>query len=190
MSEPAHLVPRIETSGQEAFRNAMRRFATTVSIVSCAHEGRWYGMSATAVSSVSVEPPALLVCINNATSTHRALSRSGRFCLNILRSSQPGLCKVFGGKIKGDDRFRVGDWRMQPNGSPFLFDAQANLFCQLDQVTHYHTHTIFVARVYSITAQQQVDPLVYQDGTYAVAKPIVDGGPKAAADAVEGCLPY
>jgi flavin reductase (DIM6/NTAB) family NADH-FMN oxidoreductase RutF len=108
-------------------------------------------MSATAVSSVSVEPPALLVCINNATSTHRALNRSGRFCLNVLRSSQSELCKVFGGKIKGDDRFRVGDWRMQPNGSPFLFDAQANLFCQLDQVTHYHTHTIFVARVYSIT---------------------------------------
>ena len=74
---------------------------------------------------------------------------------------------------------------MQVDGSPFLADAQANLFCQLDQATRYHTHTIFVGRVYSITVQQPVDPLVYQDGTYAVAKPIDDGGPKAAADRIE-----
>jgi hypothetical protein len=93
----------------EAFREAMRRFATTVSIISCSdEEGRLHGMSATAVASVCVEPPTLLICINNSTATHGALSRSGRFCVNILRSFHSELSQVFSGKMRGDDRFRLG----------------------------------------------------------------------------------
>ena len=92
----------------EAFREAMRRFATTVSIISCSdQEGRLHGMSATAVASVCVEPPTLLICINNSTATHGALSRSGRFCVNILRSFHSELSQVFSGKMRGDDRFRL-----------------------------------------------------------------------------------
>ena len=87
----------------EAFREAMRRFATTVSIISCSdQEGRLHGMSATAVASVCVEPPTLLICINNSTAT-----RCGRFCVNILRSFHSELSQVFSGKMRGDDRFRL-----------------------------------------------------------------------------------
>jgi flavin reductase (DIM6/NTAB) family NADH-FMN oxidoreductase RutF len=165
-----------EASARDAFRHAMRRFATTVSIISCAHEGRRYGMTATAVTSVCIEPPTLLICANNATSTHGALSRSGRFCVNILRSFQAELSKAFSGTVKGDERFRLGDWRLAPDGLPFLADAQANLFCTVDQAVHYHSHTIFVARVDAITAGKEVDPLVYQDGAYAVARPVLESG--------------
>jgi flavin reductase len=117
----------------EAFREAMRRFATTVSIISCSdEEGRLHGMSATAVASVCVEPPTLLICINNSTATHGALSRSGRFCVNILRSFHSELSQVFSGKMRGDDRFRLGNWDRAADGLPFLADAQANLFCHVD----------------------------------------------------------
>jgi len=58
----------------EAFRDAMRRFATTVSIISCASDGCRDGMSATAITSLSVEPPSLLVCVNKSAATHRVLS--------------------------------------------------------------------------------------------------------------------
>ena len=95
----------------EAFREAMRRFATTVSIISCSdEEGRLHGMSATAVASVCVEPPTLLICINNSTATHGALSRRGRFCVNILRSFHSELSQVFGGKMRGTS---IAPWTMK-----------------------------------------------------------------------------
>jgi flavin reductase len=157
-----------------AFRDAMRRFATTVSIISCACGGCRYGMSATAVTSLSVDPPSLLVCVNKSTATHRALSRGGRFCVNVLRSFHSRLSQAFSGKLKGEDRFRVGAWRETDDGLPFLGDAQANLFCDIDRTTDYGTHTIFIGRVYSAIVHADVDPLLYQDGRYAIARPAPD----------------
>src|SRR5215467_9408111 len=150
--------------GSEAFCEAMRRFASTVSIISCASEGRRYGMSATAITSLSFDPPSLLVCVNKSTATHRALSRGGRFCVNVLRSFHSELSRAFSGKLKGEDRFRLGNWRETLDGLPFLSDAQANLFCEIARIMDYATHTIFIGRVYSVRTQADVDPLLYRDG--------------------------
>ena len=57
---------------------------------------------------------------------------------------------------------------------PFLSDAQANLFCEIARIMDYATHTIFIARVYSARVQKDVDPLLYQDGKYAIAQPVAD----------------
>ena len=159
----------------EAFREAMRRFATTVSIISCASDGRRYGMSATAVTSLSLDPPSLLVCVNKSAATHRILSRGGRFCVNVLRSFHSGLSQVFSGTFKGEDRFHLGEWHETVDGLPFLSDAQANLFCEIDRIVNHATHTIFIAGVYFVRAERDVDPLLYQDGKYAVARPVPDG---------------
>jgi flavin reductase len=157
-----------------AFRDAMRRFATTVSVISCASGGCRHGMSATAVTSLSVDPPALLVCVNKSTATHRVLSRGGRFCVNVLRSFHSQVSQAFSGKLKGEDRFRVGAWQETDDGLPFLGDAQANLFCEIDRITDYGTHTIFIGRVYSAIVHADVDPLLYQDGKYVIARPVSD----------------
>jgi flavin reductase len=156
----------------QAFREAMRSFASTVSIISCASDGCRYGMSATAITSLSIDPPSLLVCINKSTATHRILSRGGRFCVNVLRSVQSELSRAFSGQQKGQDRFRLGNWRETEDGLPYLVDAQANMFCEVSRIIDYTTHTIFVAQVYFATAQGDVDPLLYQDGKYAVALPV------------------
>src|SRR5215469_11971051 len=155
-----------------AFRDAMRRFATTVSIISCSSGGCRYGMSATAVTSLSVDAPSLLVCVNKSTATHRVLSRGGRFCVNVLRSYHSGLSKAFSGKLRGEDRFRLGNWRETEDGLPFLSDAQANLFCEIARIVDYATHAIFIASVYFVRTQEDVDPLLYQDGKYAIAQSI------------------
>ena len=157
-----------------AFRDAMRRFATTVSIISCSSGGCRYGMSATAVTSLSVDPPSLLVCVNKSTATHRVLSRGGRFCVNVLRSFHSQLSQAFSGKLKGEDRFSVGAWRDTEEGLPYLTDAQANLFCEMDRITDYGTHTIFIGRVSSAIVHADVDPLLYQDGKYVIARPVSD----------------
>lgn len=160
----------------EAFRDAMRRFAATVSIISCSDDqGRLHGMSATSVTSVCADPPTILVCVNNASATNRALSRSGRFCVNVLRSFHAELSRAFSGKFRGDERFRLGNWERSADGLIFLRDAQANLFCQVDRILGYETHTLFFGRVSAVRTARAVDPLLYQDGRYSVAGPVPNG---------------
>jgi flavin reductase len=170
--EEPQIVRASDPAQANLFRAAMRRFATTVSILTCTSEGSCFGMSATAVTSLSTEPPALLVCVNTATATHRALSRGGTFCVNVLRSCHAELSKSFSGQSRGEERFRVGAWQKTQEGLPFLADAQANLFCQIERTMTYATHTVFVARVHCAIVNQDVDPLIYQDGVYSIARPV------------------
>jgi Flavin reductase like domain len=124
----------------EAFRAAMRRFASTVSIISCNDpDGQLHGMSATAVTSVCADPPTVLVCVNNSAATHGALSRRGRFCINILRSFHSELSQVFSGKIKGHERFCVGNWITTPLGRDQAGQGTRNLD-YLDRAFNSHIH--------------------------------------------------
>jgi flavin reductase (DIM6/NTAB) family NADH-FMN oxidoreductase RutF len=102
------------------------------------------------------------------------MSRGGKFCVNVLRSVHAGLSQAFSGKLKGEERFQIGSWGQTEDGLPFLDDAQANVFCEIVRVVDYETHTIFIASVYSAKTQQNVDPLIYQDGKYAIAQPLAD----------------
>jgi len=154
------------------FRDAMRRLATTVSIVTSADEGTWHGMTATAVSSVSMEPCALLVCINEAAAFHTIISHARQFCVNMLDVSQADLSGIFAGKRKGLARFDVGEWAAEARGLPYLVGAQANVFCDVDASLHYATHTVFIGRVRSVRCAQEVSPLLYADGRYAGARPL------------------
>jgi flavin reductase (DIM6/NTAB) family NADH-FMN oxidoreductase RutF len=68
----------------------------------------------------------------------------------------------------------VGAWRDTEEGLPYLTDAQANLFCEIDRISDYGTHTIFIGRVSSAVVHADVDPLLYQDGKYVIARPVSD----------------
>lgn len=154
------------------FRNAMRRLATTVSLITSADDGIWHGMTATAVSSVSMSPCALLVCINEATSFHTIINHTGRFCVNLLGAPHVELSGIFAGKRKGLARFDVGTWAADRKGLPYLCDAQANIFCDVDASMHYETHTIFIGKVRDVRCAESVAPLLYQDGSYALSAPL------------------
>ena len=147
------------------FRSAMRRLATTVSVVTCTDEDRWHGMTATAVASVCTEPPALLVCVNTASAFYGQLSASGNFCVNLLGSPHVQISQTFGGKLKGVEPFERGNWTLARR-LPYLIDAQANLFCKTDSVTHFGTHGIFIGRVEEVRFAEDTAPLVYLDGHY------------------------
>lgn len=77
--------------------------------------------------------------------------------------------------MRGDDRFRLGNWDRAADGLPFLADAQANLFCHVDRTLDYETHTLFLGRVYATRTEEQVDALLYQNGKYSIACPVPDG---------------
>jgi len=146
------------------FKEAMRRLAATVTLVTTAEEGMRHGMPATAVSSLSAEPPSLLACINRRASMHGPASRAAYFCVNILSVDQSALCEAFG-KLAGSERFMVGEWLAGPRGLPYLTDAAAVMFCKADEIIDYATHSIFLGRIEGILLPADRQPLVYLGGT-------------------------
>jgi flavin reductase len=162
----------LPASSSADFRAAMRRMASSVSIVTCANEAGWHGMTATAVSSLCVEPSSLLVCIHGTSSFHAVIAASTHFCVNLLDCSQAELSQAFSGRLRGAERFGVGRWHADESGLPCLEGAQANLVCATDARIPYGTHTIFIGRVERVLVAPQVSPLLYQDGGYARSEPL------------------
>lgn len=150
------------------FRKAMRRLTSAVTVITVCHDACRYGMTATAVTSVSADPPSLLICINRSASLHEPLIRSGRFCVNILLAEQTDIATAFSGGVPQELRFAQGQWGADEAGVPFLREAQANIFCEADALSRYGTHSIIVGKVSDVVAHGRVTPLLYQDGQYTV----------------------
>jgi flavin reductase len=151
---------------KSAFVAAMRRFAATVTIVTVCPKGERSGITATAVASVSTDPPAVLVCVNRTASIHANLELQTPFCINILATSHTAVSAAFGGKLTGSARFSVGNWDEDPHGRAYLRDAQANVFCVVDSTLDYGTHTVIIGKVDAIRLHGAVDPLLYGNGKY------------------------
>jgi flavin reductase (DIM6/NTAB) family NADH-FMN oxidoreductase RutF len=157
------------TDIREAFRLAMRRVAATVAIVSARCEGERHGTTATSVTSISLDPPSVLVCFNQASRLHEFLHKQDHFCVNILQTANIEIAKIFS-SAPAAERFAVGDWR-DSEGIPYLADAQANLFCRKEQEITYGSHTIFIGRVLQAVMREEVSPLLYHDGRYSTVAP-------------------
>jgi flavin reductase (DIM6/NTAB) family NADH-FMN oxidoreductase RutF len=148
------------------FRLAMRRVASTVAIVSAQHDGERHGTTATSVTSLSMDPPSVLVCFNQTSRLHGFLQKQETFCVNVLHTSNIDVAKVFSSGAASAERFAIGAWRNDADGMPYLSDAQANLFCRKEQEVDYGTHTIFIGRVIKAMTRADISPLLYGDGHY------------------------
>lgn len=149
-------------------RLAMRRLAASVSVVSSVDEqDRIQAMTATSVTSLTLEPPALLVCINHWAAVHGPMEAGRGFCVNILaRNQQPIAENCSRGRDESRDHLSADNWQTGPDGIPYLPGAQANLFCHNDKSICYATHTIFIGRVQHVQLHGDVDPLIYLNGKY------------------------
>jgi len=107
------------------YRSAMRRVPAAVTVVTAAaNHGRRHGLTVTAVSSVSAQPPQLLVCIDRETRSAAAISAAGHFGVNYLDSIHVELAAVFAAPaVDHEERFRLARWADSPNGTPLLQDA-------------------------------------------------------------------
>jgi flavin reductase len=137
-----------------------------------AEDGQRHGMTATAVTSVSASPPAVLACVNRSAALHAQLGLGRRLCINLLHRSQQRLSEVFAGALDGEIRFTEGDWQNDAEGVPYLVDAQANIFCEIEALHAYGTHSVCIGRVIRATCRSDVAPLVYQDGAYMCTGPL------------------
>ncbi len=158
----------LETSAElaAALRNGLRRLAKAVVVITCQYEGQRYAMAATAVSELSMEPPSMLVCVNRTASLFAPLSAGADFCVNILSRNHEDIAALCSGKVKGEERFNVGDWTLSDLGPPYLRDAQASFICRNDLTVGYGTHGVFVGVVEQVFVHPEVNPLVYADGRY------------------------
>ena len=152
--------------GAEQFRLGMRSLAAAVNVVATAHAGHRYGMTATAVTSVSAEPPALLVCVNRKTSSYAAIAKSRVFCVNVLRAEHVELSRAFSGAQSGEGRFRMAQWTRLATGAPVLIDALVSFDCRVEKEIAHGTHALFLGRVEQILAGKKGRALLYAEGQY------------------------
>jgi len=151
----------------DQFKMGMRSLAGAVNIVTSAHGGHRYGMTATAVCSATAEPPTVLACINRLASTHGAVSKSRAFCVNVLRAEDSELSTSFSGAQSGEQRFKSRDWTRLATGSPALIDALVCFDCRVVKRIAHGTHTIFLGQVEQVLVGKKGKPLLYSEGQYA-----------------------
>lgn len=166
VARPAPVPPR-QSGGVDAaaFRAGMSRLGGACTIITAGHDGERAGLTATAVCSVSAEPPRLLVCVNRSVRAHQLVSRSGRLGVNVLDAAHLDLAKRFAGMVEGvvgGDRFLEGDWVNSPNGVPLLRDALVHFECRVTEETQSGTHSIFLCEVLDVaTAGGGQSALIY-----------------------------
>jgi flavin reductase (DIM6/NTAB) family NADH-FMN oxidoreductase RutF len=154
------------------FRRVLGHFASGVTIVStCDADGRPTGLTASAFSSVSLDPPLILVCVDHKSQSYPAMRERGRFAVNILAANQEAVSRRFASSRL--DKFEGVPHRITDLGVPLVDGAIAQLECTTVSTHVEGDHTIFVGRVERASAAGG-DPLLYSRGRYerlADAKP-------------------
>ena len=154
------------TSGD--FRNAMRQLTGGVSVITAGRGRDISGMTVTSVSSLSVDPPALIVSINREASSWPLEKRYGFFGVSILTSDQIDIAERFTGKggLKSADRFAGARWTTRASGVPLLVGALAAIDCEVEDIVERHSHAIVIGRVLDVAVSPRTAALAYWQGRY------------------------
>src|SRR5256885_11080944 len=149
------------------FRKAMGCFATGVTIITVDQDGEVHGMTANAVTSVSLEPELVLVCVDHRARTHGHLHERKRFGVNVLRSDQQVISEYYARAVETHQRAEEAGARFDrtPKGTPVLYGALAYLECRLRSAEMAGDHTIFIAEVEDVVVREG-EPLLFFRGQY------------------------
>jgi flavin reductase (DIM6/NTAB) family NADH-FMN oxidoreductase RutF len=150
------------------FRAAMRQLTGGVSVITVGRGRDITGMTVTSVSSLSVDPPSLIVAINRSASSWPILKRDGFFGVNILNADQIDIAERFAGKdgIKGADRFAGAEWVTRVSGVPLLVGALAAIDCEVEDIIERHSHAIVIGRALDLRLSPRSAALAYWQGQY------------------------
>jgi flavin reductase (DIM6/NTAB) family NADH-FMN oxidoreductase RutF len=155
------------TVDPEAMRQAMRQWATGVTVVSSFHAGVRHGMTVSSFTSISLQPPLVLVSLSKDARTHDLVQRSGAFGVTMLDQTQSEISDRFAGRTTEDqDRFIDLDTFVLDTGAPFLVGGLSYLDCLVIASQDIGDHTIFVAQVIALQIGADGAPLIYYDRSY------------------------
>lgn len=148
---------------QAEFRRVMGHFLSGVTVVTTTWEEQLHGITVSAFASLSLEPMLVLISIDKRAQSHNAIQRAGKFVVNILDESQEALSVRFA--TRDDDKFAGVDYRLTPQGLPWLEHVLANIECRVTASLPGGDHTIFVGEVVAAAAHDGY-PLAYFRGRY------------------------
>lgn len=145
-------------------RNALGRFTTGVTIVTCCDaQGQFVGLTANSFNSLSVDPPLVLWSLRSVSPSVAAFEAAPRFAVNVLAEAQVDLSRRFASKA--EDRFAEGAWALGEHGAPVLAGSAAVFECELVSQQVAGDHRLFIGRVLACT-ESALPPLVFQAGHY------------------------
>jgi len=154
----------IGTIDPEGLRDILRRFAAGVTVItSLNQQERPAGMTATAFTSVSLEPPQVLVCVNAGARTRQAIESHAGFVVNILSAEQEHVARRFASSAS--DKFEGIAWHPGMTGAPVLDGALATVECRVAQAIEAGSHVIYVGSVLDGRLGSG-RPLLYFEGAY------------------------
>jgi flavin reductase len=153
------------------FRSTVGSFATGVTVVTTSGEQHGYGMTANAFSSVSLDPPLVLVCVISNSEGSRHITTNQCFAVNVLGASQEPLSRYFASRDrpKGRDAFREVAHRVSTTGSPILDGAIGYMDCRLHAEHEAGDHMIYIGEVVELGFNPDGEPLLFHGGRYRLA---------------------
>ena len=146
---------------RESYRDGMASLAAAVNLIATDGPGGLAGFTATAVTSVTDDPPTLLVCLNRASSATPSVLANKVLCVNALASGHETVSSLFGGKTPMAERFASAEWTKGKTGAPVLRDALVSFDCIISEMVEVGTHFILMCRVVDVRANDCEAALVY-----------------------------
>jgi flavin reductase (DIM6/NTAB) family NADH-FMN oxidoreductase RutF len=168
MNSIVRLAERNREASPAYFRAAMRRLVGGVSVITAGVGNDISGMTVTSVSSLSVDPPSLIVSVNRASSSWPLLKQHRYFGVNILNADQIDIAERFTGKdgLKGAERFAGAKWIERASGARLLSGALAAIECEAEDIIERHSHAIIIGRVLHVELSADDAALAYWQGNY------------------------
>ena len=147
------------------FLTSMRGVTSTVTVISAGSNQERHAMTATSVTSLSLDPPSMLVCVNKEASIHKILDKGSSFCINILSNSQQQLAEICSNSDEGESRFQNKSWKKEDN---FIFneDSRSNILCECINTIDHTSHTIYIGKVIKVFNDESKKSLLYGSGNY------------------------
>jgi flavin reductase (DIM6/NTAB) family NADH-FMN oxidoreductase RutF len=154
------------------FRDAVGAFATGINVITTRSEETGYGLTANAFSSVSLDPPLVLICVGTTSQGCEVIQRIGAFAVNVLSVEQEPLSRFFASKDRprGRDAFRDVPHSEAITGCPLLDGAVAQMDCRLHASHEAGDHMIFIGAVVALNIDPEAKPLIFHGGQYGVLK--------------------
>lgn len=153
---------------RQTYRDAMARLGAAVNVITTSGPAGRSGFTASAVCSVTDQPPTLLVCMNRGSTVNGVFRANGVLCVNTLAASQESLSPLFGGAgdITMAERFTQGRWGSLVTGSPVLEGAVVSFDCRIAQTTEVGTHSVVFCEILAIQSGGAHEGLIYFGRTY------------------------
>jgi flavin reductase (DIM6/NTAB) family NADH-FMN oxidoreductase RutF len=160
---------RLRHADSAAFRHAMRAFSSGVALIACGEGEARAGCTATSLTSLSLAPPTLLVCLARSSSTLARLREAGAFSISLLSARHQALAHRFSGHsgVHGPRRFDGAQWTALATGAPVLADAVAAFDCLVEEIIERHSHAIVLGAVVSLKLGADEPVLARRRGDYA-----------------------